>query len=115
MQTWKIRGQVYTHAQLMEIKKQGLDPHKDEIIMKFISPNKEVVAPKNESIDEVSTPEPDEKKDEGKVPLSEGQTAAEVGGEHLARFNELKAIGYFNLKGALREEYTNLKALLTKA
>jgi len=111
MQTWKIRGQVYTHAQLMEIKKQGLDPHKDEIIMKFISPNKEVVAPKNESIDEVSTPEPDDKKDEDKVPKEEAETDI----RDLKRFEELKAIGYFNLKGALREEYTNLKALLTKA
>lgn len=37
MQTWKIKGQVYTHAQLMELKRQGLDPRKDDIVMKFIT------------------------------------------------------------------------------
>jgi len=37
MQTWKIKGQVYTLAQLRELKAQGLDPHKDKITMKFIS------------------------------------------------------------------------------
>lgn len=35
-QTWKIRGQVYTIEQLRELKKQGLDPRKDDIVMKFI-------------------------------------------------------------------------------
>lgn len=40
VQTWKINGQVYTHSQLMEMKKQGLDPRKDNIEMKFITRNK---------------------------------------------------------------------------
>jgi hypothetical protein len=40
MQTWKINGQVYTHGQLMEMRAQGLDPHKDKIAMKFITTGK---------------------------------------------------------------------------
>jgi len=39
MQTWKIKGQVYTHAQLLELRKQGLDPRKDHIEMKFVTKN----------------------------------------------------------------------------
>jgi len=38
-QTWKINGQVYTHGQLMELKRQGFNPLKDKIIMKVITPN----------------------------------------------------------------------------
>lgn len=41
-QIWKINGQSYTHAQLMEMKKQGLDPRKDKIEMKFITKSEKV-------------------------------------------------------------------------
>lgn len=40
-QTWNIRGQVYTHAQLMEMKKQGIDPRKDNVVLKFVTPLKD--------------------------------------------------------------------------
>jgi len=40
MQTWTIKGKTYNHEQLMELKKQGLDPHKDEITMVFVTPHK---------------------------------------------------------------------------
>lgn len=36
-QTWKIKGQVYTLGQIQEMRKQGLNPHKDVIVMKFIT------------------------------------------------------------------------------
>lgn len=44
-QTWKIKGQVYNHGQLQELKRQGLDPRKDEIVMKFITKPKDVTPP----------------------------------------------------------------------
>ena len=37
VQTWTIKGQTYTHAQLMELKAQGLDPRKDSVVMKHIT------------------------------------------------------------------------------
>ncbi len=37
-QTWKINGQVYTHGQLMELRKQGLDPRRDQIILSAVTP-----------------------------------------------------------------------------
>lgn len=37
-QTWTINGKTYNHEQLMELKKQGLDPRKDDIQMKFVTP-----------------------------------------------------------------------------
>lgn len=36
-QTWNIKGQAYTHGQLMELKRQGLDPRRDKIVMKSIT------------------------------------------------------------------------------
>ena len=65
MQTWKIKGQVYTHAQLMELKRQGLDPRKDDITMKFITnpklkEQKDVpeVAEEDSRVEEEATEEP---------------------------------------------------------
>lgn len=37
MQIWRIKGENYTHAQLMDLKKQGLNPRKDNIVKKFIA------------------------------------------------------------------------------
>lgn len=39
-QTWTIKGQTYTHGQLMEMRKQGLDPVKDEVELKAVTPRK---------------------------------------------------------------------------
>lgn len=37
MQTWKIKGKTYNHGQLMELKRQNLDPIKDEIVMSSVT------------------------------------------------------------------------------
>lgn len=40
-QTWRINGQIYTHAQLLELRRQGFDPRKDQIVMSSITPRPE--------------------------------------------------------------------------
>lgn len=53
-QTWKINGQTYNHGQLMELKRQGLDPRRDKIILKSVTNQPaEVVEEKVESTTEV--------------------------------------------------------------
>lgn len=37
-QTWRINGQVYTHAQILEMRAQGIDPRTDKVEMKFVTP-----------------------------------------------------------------------------
>lgn len=54
-QTWKINGQVYTHGQLMELRAQGLNPLKDQIVMAAITPRKEVEVKKVEVKEELPT------------------------------------------------------------
>ncbi len=41
-QSWNINGQTYTHGQLMELRKQKLDPLKDKIVMANITPRAQV-------------------------------------------------------------------------
>lgn len=41
-QLWTIKGQTYTHGQLMELKRQKLDPLKDEFELKAVTPRKVV-------------------------------------------------------------------------
>lgn len=54
-QTWTIKGQTYTHGQLMELKRQKLDPLKDEFELKAVTPRKvvEVLPPAVESSTDV--------------------------------------------------------------
>ncbi len=52
-QTWKINGQVYTHGQLMELRAQGLNPLKDQIVMAAITPRKEVEVKKEKKVKKV--------------------------------------------------------------
>ena len=112
MQTWKINGQVYTHAQLMELKAQGLDPRKDNIEMKFVTRNNkgELVAKADETKPAVEEPkkEPVESKvttssTDVEVPVeAEPETEEQeyerlkaekawVNNDKKARYNELKA------------------------
>ncbi len=58
-QTWKIRGQVYTHGQLLELKKQGLNPHKDSIVLATVMPHAEPSKPVEEpKVEEPKMEEP---------------------------------------------------------
>lgn len=45
-QTWTINGKTFTHAQLMELKKRGLDPRKAEFT--FAEITKPNLAKKND-------------------------------------------------------------------
>lgn len=79
MQTWRINGQTYTHAQLMELKKQGLDPRKDKIEMKFVTKNNKGEALGDKKPEEVAAPEvavPEPVKEE--APVAEVVDAEEV-------------------------------------
>jgi hypothetical protein len=53
-QTWTIKGKTYTHDQLMELKSQGLDPRKDDIQMKFVTP--QVIANEKKKEEEPEVP-----------------------------------------------------------
>lgn len=64
MQTWKIKGKDYTREQLQELKRQGLDPRKDNIVMKFISGDQ---ATKSEEV-----------KESGHVEEAKGSSAVKV-------------------------------------
>lgn len=44
-QIWTIKGQNYTHEQILEMKRQGLDPRKDTIELKFLRAEKPVQEP----------------------------------------------------------------------
>jgi len=61
-QTWSIGGRTYTHAQLMELRKQGLDPRKDEIVMASVTPRKEDPLAGDQDKNEVVKPEENLKK-----------------------------------------------------
>lgn len=111
-QLWSINGKTYNHAQLIELKRQGLDPSKDNIQMKFVTPQvieserlaKEAIAEPEEVV-EVATLEPEEvpsaEPEVSSEPVGEPETDEEeyerlknekawVNNDKKARYNELK-------------------------
>lgn len=132
-QTWKIKGQVYTHAQLMELKRKGLDPRKDKIIMKFITPRnteedevevetetetepqapETVVEPAEEGElppPPAEAPEPQAPADSPEAPAEEPKLETEA--EELARMKEERA--WLNPKTKDRYKELNDKAKSAK-
>lgn len=128
-QTWKINGQVYNHSQLMEMKRQGLNPRKDQILLKSITNQKaeEVVETPVETVVEdlpVETTEvveevvqevaeePVEVVEESSIAESENATdeqQSETEEEEFARLKTEKAW----LSPAKKERYNELKAKFT--
>jgi DNA polymerase II large subunit len=106
-QTWEINGQVYTHPQLMELKKQGLDPRKDEIVMKLLSPKRDDEVPQTELVNE----EVSKETLEDVTQLPETEEALEETEEQ--EFARLKASKAWN-KPETRERYRELKKKLNK-
>jgi len=97
----------------MELKKQGLNPHKDDIVMKFISNPKPVEKPVEQPAPVVeniitSTGEP-----VNVVVCNSEVTGATISIDEV-RFAELQEKGYKNLGGEDREEYRVLKEKLNK-
>ena len=92
MQTWKIRNQVYTHPQLMELKRQGLDPRKDDIVMKFVTVDKsgKVVRKKEEEVKGEPTPNKDVELFKEFESLKKEK--AWLKPDKKARYSELKAL-----------------------
>jgi len=86
-QTWKINGQIYNRSQLQELKRQGLDPRKDDIVMKFIT---------NPGLERAI----------GDPGGNEAEVPAETEEEEFAR---LKASSAW-LHAATKERYNELKA-----
>lgn len=82
MQTWKIKGQVYTRSQLQELKRQGLDPRKDDIVMKFVT-----VTNSGEPVAEIQTAVETEKEEFARLKLERAWKSA----DKKDRYNELKA------------------------
>ena len=115
-QTWTIRGQVYNHEQLLELKRQGLDPRKDDIVMKFVTPKSTEVTeeePSKAMEIKMTTSTTDET-----VVLKEGETKVvatlEEPSKDESHFAELEKKGYRNLQGEERELYRTLKEKLNK-
>lgn len=111
MQLWTIKGQTYTHAQLMELRKQGLDPRKDNIEMKFITKNKqgEIVGKKEE----------DKKMEEYEKELKKNQEQAKKIQEALENETEEQEFERLKQERAWKNEnkkarYAELKAKLNK-
>lgn len=122
-QTWKINGQVYNHSQLMEMKRQGLNPRKDQILLKSITNQKaeevvetpvetvveELPAETTEVVEEVAE-EPVEATEEPSIAeevADEQQSETEE--EEFARLKTEKAW----LSPAKKERYNELKAKFT--
>ncbi len=77
-QTWKIKGQVYTHEQLMELKKMGLNPHKDKIEMKFITPGVKENQTEQKAEPDIGQLTEPPKEEQAAVNSGEGSPDAEV-------------------------------------
>jgi hypothetical protein len=124
-QTWKIKGQVYTHAQLMELKKQGLDPRKDDIVMKFITnPQPEANTPKIETneatkalegmdvekVEVLKNQDGEVITEKEEVPTAQENGVVETEEEEFARLTKEKAW----VNKSKKERYSELKAKFTK-
>lgn len=116
MQTWKIKGQVFTHAQLMEMKKQGIDPRKDKVIMKFITKPKNEVLPEK-AAEEVKAPVVEDVPIVPEVPVevaSETVTPeTPVVETELEEFERLKVERAWK-SAAKKDRYAELKLKLNK-
>lgn len=123
-QTWKINGQVYNHSQLMEMKRQGLNPRKDQILLKSITNQKaeEVIETPETAVEDLPVEttevveevveEPVEAAEELSVAESENATdeqQSETEEEEFARLKTEKAW----LSPAKKERYNELKAKFT--
>lgn len=118
-QTWTIKGQTYTHAQLQELKRQGLNPHKDDIVMKFIS--KGALNSQEEATPEVvedaaseglGVPEPGAEDSQAPAP---GVPATVIVAEmEKEEFDKMKAEKAWT-NPAKKERYNELKAKFTKS
>lgn len=100
MQTWTINGQTYNHAQLMEMKKQKLNPSKDKVELKFVTPG---------TMDNL---EKKEEKEPEQVSTSEviEKTLDETPEQEFERLTSERAW----LKKDSKERYNELKTLLNK-
>lgn len=124
MQTWTIKGKTYNHAQLMELKKQKLDPLNDEIVVKYVTPKKEekVAEVKQEEVENISCevcqcdcnchPCEHTKEDEtnAKADPIQAISSDETPEQEFERLTKEKAW----LKNDKKERYNELKALLAK-
>lgn len=113
-QTWKINGQTYTHEQLMEMKRKKINPHKQKVELKTITPrgnvaNKvETPAVEAESVvAPVETPVPDAAPE---APVAVETPAVEA--EKL-EFEEMKKAKAW-LKPELNARYNELKKKFSK-
>lgn len=123
-QTWTINGKTYNHAQLQELKRLGLDPRKDNIEMKMVTPHgkKDVggdegeLKKENEQLkSKIAELEAELEKAQGSTETTNG---SEDGGgpnqsELEAEFEKLKSENAWLHKDK-KDRYKELKTLLNK-
>lgn len=124
-QTWTINGKTYNHAQLQELKRLGLDPRKDQIEMKMVTPHGKKDAGGDEGVLKKENEQLKGKVAELEAELQKGQSSTESVNEPEvessepnqaeleAEFEKLKSENAW-LHKEKKARYKELKTLLNK-